>query len=151
MFIGGKHWKILVLLMIQTGMVGMVVLGGDREADVKSTVSVLNEIGVGGLSLEVATDNEPYLTNLMHRALRESICRSFHWRNISENRPQAKGIERAVCIMKEGMFSTWLASESHCGVRLALESPLLGYLVGYTYRTYNVFCERKRVGRLWSL
>ena len=146
MFIGGKHWKILVLLMIQTGMVGMVVLGGDREADVKSTVSVLNEIGVGGLSLEVATDNEPYLTNLMHRALRESICRSFHWRNISENRPQAKGIERAVCIMKEGMFSTWLALESHCGVRLALESPLLGYLVGYTYRTYNVFCERKKGG-----
>ena len=36
-----------------------------REKDVKSTVSVLNEIGVGGLSLEVATDNEAYLLNLM--------------------------------------------------------------------------------------
>ena len=53
MFVGGRHWKVLVLLMIQTGMIGMVVLGGDREKDVKSTVSVLNEIGVGGLSLEV--------------------------------------------------------------------------------------------------
>ena len=28
--------------------VGMVVCGGDRERDVQSTVSVLNEIGVGG-------------------------------------------------------------------------------------------------------
>ena len=96
MFVGGRHWKVLVLLMIQTGMIGMVVLGGDREKDVKSTVSVLNEIGVGGLSLEVATDNEAYLLNLMQRSLRESNCRGFHWRNISENRPQAKGVERAV-------------------------------------------------------
>ena len=87
MFVGGRHWKVLVLLMIQTGMIGMVVLGGDREKDVKSTVSVLNEIGVGGLSLEVATDNEAYLLNLMQRSLRESNCRGFHWRNISENRP----------------------------------------------------------------
>ena len=31
MFVGGRHWKVLVLLMIQTGMIGMVVLGGDRE------------------------------------------------------------------------------------------------------------------------
>ena len=61
-----------------------------------------NEIGVGGLSLEVATDNEAYLLNLMQRSLRESNCRGFHWRNISENRPQAKGVERAVGIMKEG-------------------------------------------------
>ena len=29
-FVGGRHWKALVLLMIQTGMIGMVVLGGDR-------------------------------------------------------------------------------------------------------------------------
>ena len=28
-------------------------------------------------------------------------------------------------------------------MRLALESPLMGYLVGYTYRTFNGFCERK--------
>ena len=108
-----------------------------------STVSVLNEIGVGGLSLEVATDNEAYLLNLMQRSLRESNCRGFHWRNISENRPQAKGVERAVGIMKEGLFTNWLALEAHLGMRLALESPLMGYLVGYTYRTFNGFCERK--------
>ena len=143
MFVGGRHWKVLVLLMIQTGMIGMVVLGGDREKDVKSTVSVLNEIGVGGLSLEVATDNEAYLLNLMQRSLRESNCRGFHWRKISENRPQAKGVERAVGIMKEGLFTNWLALEGHLGMRLALESPLMGYLVGYTYRTFNGFCERK--------
>ena len=143
MFVGGRHWKVLVLLMIQTGMIGMVVLGGDRERDVKSTVSVLNEIGVGGLSLEVATDNEAYLLNLMQRSLRESNCRGFHWRNISENRPQAKGVERAVGIMKEGLFTNWLALEAHLGMRLALEFPLMGYLVGYTYRTFKGFCERK--------
>ena len=106
----------------------------------KSTVSVLNEIG---LSLEVATDNEAYLLNLMQRSLRESNCRGFHWRNISEDRPQAKGVERAVGIMKEGLFTNWLALEAHLGMRLALESPLMGYLVGYTYRTFNGFCERK--------
>ena len=128
MFVGGRHWKVLVLLMIQTGMIGMVVLGGDREKDVKSTVSVLNEIGVGGLSLEVATDNEAYLLNLMQRSLRESNCRGFHWRNISENRPQAKGVERAVGIMKEGLFTNWLALEAHLGMRLALESPLMGQI-----------------------
>ena len=33
--------------------------------------------------------------------------------------------------------------EAHLGMRLALESPLMGYLVGYTYRTFNGFCERK--------
>ena len=147
MFVGGRHWKVLVLLMIQTGMIGMVVLGGDREKDVKSTVSVLNEIGVGGLSLEVATDNEAYLLNLMQRSLRESNCRGFHWRNISENRPQAKGVERAVGIMKEGLFTNWLALEAHLGMRLALESPLMGYLVGYTYRTFNGF----GVALLWNL
>ena len=39
----GRHWKALVILMIHTGMVGMVVCGGDRDLDVKSTASVLNE------------------------------------------------------------------------------------------------------------
>ena len=63
--------------------------------------------------------------------------------NISENRPQAKGVERAVGIMKEGLFTNWLALEAHLGMRLALESPLIGYLVGYTHRTFNGFCERK--------
>lgn len=78
MYVGGWRSKILVLLMIQTGVAGMVVLGGDREKDVRSTISVLNEIGVGGLNLKVATDNEPYLVNLMNRALHESSCRGFH-------------------------------------------------------------------------
>ena len=55
LFVAGKHWKVLVLLMVHTGMVGMVVCGGDKERDVQSTAAVLNEIGVGGLSVEVAT------------------------------------------------------------------------------------------------
>eukprot|EP00435_Cladocopium_sp_Y103_P027422 s4078_g6.t1 len=46
LFVAGKHWKVLVILMIHTGMVGMEVCGGDRDSDVKSTASVLNEIGM---------------------------------------------------------------------------------------------------------
>ena len=49
LFVAGKHWKVLVLLMVHTGMVGMVVCGGDKERDVQSTAAVFNEIGVGGL------------------------------------------------------------------------------------------------------
>ena len=139
----GRHWKALVILMIHTGLVGMVVCGGDRDLDVKSTASVLNEIGVGGLSVEVATDNEPALKALVERGLAASSARGYDWRNISEARPQAKGIERAVCIMKEGIYANWLALERHCNARIALESPLLGYLVGHVYRTYNAYCEGK--------
>ena len=143
LFVAGKHWKVLVLLMVHTGMVGMVVCGGDKERDVQSTAAVLNEIGVGGLSVEVATDNEAALKSLVERGLAASSARGYHWRNISEARPQAKGIERAVCIMKEGIYANWLALERHCNARIALESPLLGYLVGHVYRTYNAYCEGK--------
>ena len=143
LFVAGKHWKVLVLLMVHTGMVGMVVCGGDKERDVQSTAAVLNEIGVGGLSVEVATDNEAALKSLVERGLAASSARGYHWRNISEARPQAKGIERAVCIMKEGIYANWLALERHCNARIALESPLLGYLVEHVYRTYNAYCEGK--------
>ena len=146
MYVAGRHWKILVLLMIQTGVAGMVVFGGDREKDIKSVVSVLNEIGVGGLNLEVATDNEQYLVNLMERSLQASACRGFHWRNISECRPQAKGVERMSCIMKEGLFTNWLCLESKVGARLALESPLFGLLVGHVYRTHNAHCRKLKGG-----
>ena len=67
LFVAGKHWKVLVLLMVHTGMVGMVVCGGDRERDVQATASVLNEIGVGGLSVEVATDNEAALKSQVEK------------------------------------------------------------------------------------
>ena len=97
LFVAGKHWKVLVLLMVHTGMVGMVVCGGDKERDVQSTAAVLNEIGVGGLSVEVATDNEAALKSLVERGLAASSARGYHWRNISEARLQAKGIERDLC------------------------------------------------------
>ena len=45
--------------------------------------------------------------------------------------------------MKEGIYANWLALERHCNARIALESPLLGYLVGHVYRTYNAYCEGK--------
>ena len=145
-FIAGPHWRLLVMLMIHTGMLGIVVVTGNRENDVKSVASVLNEIGVGGLNIEIATDNEPYLIDLVEKGLRKSNARAYHWRNISEYRPQAKGVERAVGIAKEGIYTNWLAFEQHCQCRIALESPLLGYLVGYVYRTFDVFCDQKRSG-----
>ena len=37
--------------MIHTGMMGMVVITGSRDSDIKSIASVLNEIGVGGLNI----------------------------------------------------------------------------------------------------
>ena len=145
-FVAGKYWRILVILMIHTGMMGMVVITGNRDSDIKSIASVLNEIGVGGLNIEVATDNEGYLKDLMAKGLTKSNMRSFHWRNISEYRPQAKGIERAVGIAKEGIYTNWLAFEEHCQCRIALESPLLGYLIGYVYRTFDIFCEQRQSG-----
>ena len=86
-FLAGKYWRVLVILMIHTGMLGLVVITGDRENDIKSIASVLNEIGVGGLNIEVATDNERYLMDLVAKGLARSNMRSFHWRNISEYRP----------------------------------------------------------------
>ena len=145
-YIAGRHWRLLILLMLHTQMMGIVVMTGDRDNDVKSVASVLNEIGVGGLNIEVATDNERYLVDMVSRGLAKSNARAYHWRNISEYRPQAKGVERAVCIAKEGIYINWLAFESKCQCRIALESPLLGYLVGYVYRTFNIFCDRYRSG-----
>ena len=81
-------------------MLGIVVVTGNRENDVRSASSVLNEIGVGGLNIEIATDNEPYLIDLVEKGLRKSNARAYHWRNISEYRPQAKGVERAVGILQ---------------------------------------------------
>ena len=145
-FLAGRYWRVLVLLMIHTGMLGMVVITGDRENDIKAIASVLNDIGVGGLTIEVATDNERYLVDLVSKGLGKSNVRAFHWRNISEYRPQAKGIERAVCIAKEGIYTNWLAFEQHCQCRIALESPLLGYLIGYVYRTFDMFCDQRQSG-----
>ena len=145
-FLAGKYWRVLVILVIHTGMLGLVVITGDRENDIKSVASVLNEIGVGGLNIEVATDNERYLRDLVAKGLARSNMRSFHWRNTSEYRPQAKGIERAVCIAKEGIYTNWLAFEEHCQCRIALESPSLGYLIGYVYRTFDMFCEQRQSG-----
>ena len=145
-YIAGRHWRLLILLMLHTQMMGIVVMTGDRDNDIKSVASVLNEIGVGGLNIEVATDNERYLVDMVSRGLAKSNARAYHWRNISEYRPQAKGVERAVCIAKEGIYTNWLAFESKCQCRIALESPLVGYLVGYVYRTFNVFCDRYRSG-----
>ena len=139
---GGRYWRILILLMINTGVVGLVVMGGDTTKDVRSVANVLNEIGVGGLNLEVCSDNEASLVNMLTKGLQAPSCRSFHWRNAAGNRPQAKGVERACGIPKEGIFSNWLGLERHLHALVALESPLMGFLVGHAYRTYSCFNNR---------
>ena len=62
------------------------------------------------MNIEVATDNERYLVDMISKGLSKSNARAYHWRNISEYRPQAKGVERAVCIAKEGIYICQLAS-----------------------------------------
>ena len=68
-YIAGRHWRLLILLMLHTQMMGIVIMTGDRDNDIKSVASVLNEIGVGGLNIEVATDNERYLVDMVSRAM----------------------------------------------------------------------------------
>ena len=147
-YIAGRHWRLLILIMLHTHshMTGIVVMTGDRENDIKSVASVLNEIGVGGLNIEVATDNERYLVDMVSKGLAKSNARAYHWRNISEYRPQAKGVEQAVRLAKEGINTNLLAFEAKCQCRIAVKSPLVGYLVGYVYRTLNIFCDRYRSG-----
>ena len=45
------------MLMIHTGMLGIVVMTGNCENDIKSVASVLNQTGAGGLNIEITTDN----------------------------------------------------------------------------------------------
>ena len=40
----------IVLVMFATRKLGMVVMSGDWEKDVRAIVSVMHEIGVGGLN-----------------------------------------------------------------------------------------------------
>ena len=90
--------EVLVLLMVHTGMVGMVVCGGDKERDVQSTAAVLNEIGVGGFCR--STDNEAALKSLVEAL--QLVQHEAITGETFQRQDQAKGIERAVCIMKEG-------------------------------------------------
>ena len=84
----------LVLVMYATGMLGMVVMSGDREKDVRAIVSVMHEIGVGGLNLEIIMDNESSLQSVVNAALLKSNCRSFHPKHVSVARLQAKRLEQ---------------------------------------------------------
>ena len=145
----------MILLMLHIQMMGIVVMTGDRDNDIKSVASVLNEIGVGGLNVEVATDNERYFVDMVSRGLAKSNARAYHWKNISEYRPQTKGVERAVCVAKEGIYTNWLAFESKCQCRIALESPLVGYLVGYVedknQHLFRLACLDSPSQSCWSL
>ena len=86
-FGNGKYWKVLILVMFATGMLGMVVMSGDREKEVRRAVSVMNEIGVGGLNLEVVMDKEASLQSLVKAAFIKSNCLSFHPRHVAVARP----------------------------------------------------------------
>ena len=99
----------------------------------------MNEIGVGGLNLEVVMDNEASLQSLVNAALMKSNCRSFHPRHVAVGPPQAERLERFAGICREGVFAK---------VRLALEAPVLGYLIGHVYR---MLFSLEKAGRLWNV
>ena len=85
-------------------MTGMAVITGNHDSDIKSIASVLNEIGVGGLNIEVATDNEGHLKDLMAKGLTKSNMRSFHWRNISEYRSRLRGLREQWVLQKKAFI-----------------------------------------------
>ena len=37
-------------------------------------------------------------------------------------------------------------AEAHCQCRIPWESPLFGYLIGYVYRTFDIFCDQRQSG-----
>ena len=85
---------------------------------IASVASVLNEIGVV-VWMSKWHWQRRILEGLGSWETCKANMRSFYWRNISEFRFQAKGIERAVCIAKEGIYTNWLAFEEHCQCRIA--------------------------------
>ena len=129
-------------------MMGSVVMTGDRDNDIKSVASVLNEIGVEGLNIEVATANERYLVDMISRGLWPSRTQGpiigGKFRSIDLRQRVLN--DQYAGIAKEGIYTNWLAFEAKCQCRIALESSLVGYLVGYVYRTFNIFCDRYRSG-----
>ena len=99
------------MLMIHTGMLGIVVVTGDRENDVKSVASVLNEIGVGGLNIEVATDNEPYLVDLMAKGLSKSNARAYHCGTSPSTDLRQRVLNAQLALQKkESTLTGWLLS-----------------------------------------
>lgn len=74
------------------------VMSGERgEGD----VSVMREIR--GLNLEIVVDNDSSLQSVVNAALLKLNCRSLRARRVSVARPQAKRLEQAVGICKEGL------------------------------------------------
>ena len=78
-------------------------MSGERERDAQRVVSVMNEIGVGGLNLEVVMDNESSLQYLVNAALVKSNCRSLHPRHVAVARP-APSTPILLVVMKESQM-----------------------------------------------
>ena len=94
---------------------------------IRTVASVLNQIGVGGLNIEIATDNELFFMDLVEKGLRKSNARAYYWRNISEYRPRRRVLNvQSASQKKEYTPIGWPLSS--IASRIALESPLLGYL-----------------------
>ena len=78
------------------------------------------------MNIEVAADNEPCLVDSMAKGLKVNPMHEPIIGGTPSFGPQAKGVERAVGIAKEGI----LAFEQHC----------------QCHRTFDVFCDQKRSG-----
>ena len=85
------------------------------------------------MNIEIATNNEPYLMDLVGKGLSKSNAQAYHSRNISDLRRRVLNVQSASQKKESTAFA------QHCQCRIALESSLLGYLVGYVYRTFDVF------------
>ena len=88
----------------------------------QETAPVLNEIGVGELSVEVATDHDAALKSVVKRDLTASLARDYHWRNFLEARPGKRHRESRLHHERR-VYANWLALERHCNARIALEFP----------------------------
>ena len=137
---------ILVFTAVLTGMHGCVLMGNNHDRNVTSVVATLEELGIGGKAVEYCTDNDDRLLEVLRAAARHSryAGTGAHFRTAPSERKQYNGIaERAVETVKEGVMTIWIHLEETLGVKLALESQLFGYALGYMFRCFNIHNVRR--------
>ena len=114
--------------MVHTGMVGMVVCGGDKERDVQSTAAVLNEIGVGGLSVEAWLSQAAiqqqwkelsFPSRQLTKKTTDADLAQFHTqkRLFLAQLQQRRGRRhrRGLCCTRPGQLSSLMISVTTCG------------------------------------
>ena len=131
------------MVVLYTGMIAACVMdSSDHDRNVRQVNSMWKELGMTGRSLEATVDNEGSLQSLFRAAARQqnTPVTAVSFPQLPPDRHQANGrAERAVQTVKRGVAANLLFLESRLRKKVALESPLLKYLVPYVARTYNIF------------